>query len=69
MSQWVIGGSESAGGLALSLTSYLVHTNVADMSTTRFDSFNHSEHNILNDIKHIMLCKYCVRQRKLFSFP
>jgi alpha-L-rhamnosidase len=40
---------------SLSLTSYLVHTNVAEISATRFDSFNHTERNIINDIKHITL--------------
>ena len=43
------------GGSSLSLTSYLVHTNVVDISTTRFDSFDPKEHNIINDIKHITL--------------
>ena len=43
------------GPAGLSLTSYLVHTNVADVSTTRFDSFDRAERNILNDIKHITL--------------
>lgn len=46
---------EGAGKPSLYLTSYLVHTNVADISTTRFDSLNPAEHNILNDIKHITL--------------
>lgn len=46
---------EGAGKPSLHLTSYLVHTNVADISTTRFDSLNPAEHNILNDIKHITL--------------
>ncbi len=43
------------GGSSLSLTSYLVHTNVVDISTTRFDSFNPKQRNIINDIKHITL--------------
>ena len=46
---------EGAGKPSLYLTSYLVHTNVADISTIRFDSLNPAEHNILNDIKHITL--------------
>lgn len=46
---------EGAGKPSLHLTSYLVHTDVADISTTRFDSLNPAKHNILNDIKHITL--------------
>lgn len=43
------------GGSSLSLTSYLVHTNVAEISTTRFDSFDPKQENIINKIKHITL--------------
>lgn len=46
---------ESSGGSSLSLTSYLVHTNVAEISTTRFDSFDPKQENIINRIKHITL--------------
>ena len=42
-------------GSSLSLTSYLVHTNTVDISTTRFDSFDPKQHNIINNIKHLTL--------------
>ena len=37
------------------LTSYLVHTDVADISQLHFDSFDPSERHILNDIHHATL--------------